>query len=51
MTDYYEVPCYFYGSKEALGRAIGKEFRASLAVVDSNLAKAVEDKLGGIKTE
>ena len=45
MTDFYHVPCYCYGSKEALGRCIGKEFRASLAVTDENLAKAVEKKL------
>lgn len=51
MTDFYHVPCYCYGSKENLGRCIGKEFRASLAVVDENLAKAVESKLEMIKTE
>ncbi len=45
MTDFYHVPCYCYGSKEALGRFIGKEFRASLAVTDEKLAKAVEKKL------
>ena len=51
MTDFYHVPCYCYGSKEDLGRCIGKEFRASLAVVDESLAKAVESKLEMIKTE
>ena len=45
MTEFYDVPCYCYGSKEALGRCIGKEFRASLAVTDENLARAVENKL------
>ena len=45
MTDFYHVPCYCYGSNEALGLCIGKEFRASLAVTDENLAKAVEKKL------
>lgn len=45
MTDFYHVPYYCYGSKENLGRCIGKEFRASLAVTDENLAKAVEKKL------
>ena len=45
MTDFYHVPCYCYGSKEALGSCIGKEFRASLAVTDENLARAVEKKL------
>ena len=45
MTDFYEVPCYFYGDKERLGRCIGKEFRASLAITDENLARAVESRL------
>ncbi len=45
MTDFYHVPCYCYGSKEALGRCIGKEFRASLAVTEEKLAKAVEKNL------
>lgn len=51
MTTFYEVPIYFYGDKTSLGRAIGKEFRASLAVTDENLAKAVESKLCINKTE
>ena len=51
MTSFYEVPIYFYGDKESLGRAIDKEFRASLAIVDENLAKAVETKLLQNKTE
>jgi ribosomal protein L7Ae-like RNA K-turn-binding protein len=51
MTDFYHVPYYCYGSKEELGRCIGKEFRASLAVTDENLARAVESKLEMIKTE
>ena len=42
MTDFYEVPMYRFGTKEELGRCIGKEFRASLAITDENLAKAVE---------
>ena len=45
MTDFYHVPCYCYGSKEALGRCIGKEFRASLAVIDKGLAQAVLKKM------
>ena len=45
MTDFSHVPCYCYGSKEDLGHCIGKEFRASLAVTDENLARAVEKKL------
>ena len=41
MCEYYEVPLYFYGTKEELGHAIGKEYRASLAIVDQGLANAV----------
>lgn len=38
---FYEVPVYEYGTKEALGHAIGKEFRASVAVLDTGLANAI----------
>ena len=51
MTAFYEVPIYFYSDKVGLGNAIGKEFRASLAVTDENLARAVESKLKMMKTE
>lgn len=51
MTDFYEVPMYVFGTKEELGRYIGKEFRASLAITDENLANAVENKLKACKTE
>ena len=51
MTTFYEVPMYVFGTKEELGRCIGKEFRASLAITDENLANAVEAKLKMCKTE
>ena len=51
MTDFYEVPMYVFGTKEELGRCIGKELRASLAITDENLANAVENKLKACKTE
>ena len=51
MTEFYEVPIYRFGTKEELGRCIGKEFRASLAITDENLANAVESKLKFSKTE
>ncbi|MCM1569934.1 MAG: ribosomal L7Ae/L30e/S12e/Gadd45 family protein [Roseburia sp.] len=38
---FYEVPVYEYGTKEDLGRAIGKDLRSSLAVCDAGLAEAV----------
>lgn len=39
---YYEVPIYFYGDKDTLGHTIGKQFRASLAVLDEGFAKQIE---------
>ena len=51
MTEFYEVPMYVFGTKEELGSCIGKEFRASLAITDENLANAVESKLKACKTE
>ena len=41
MCNYYQVPIYFYSDKANLGNAIGKEFRASLAVTDEGLAKEI----------
>lgn len=47
MCLYYKTPCHFFGAKIQLGNAIGKEFRASLAVLDENLARAIEQQLIG----
>ena len=41
MCEFYEVPIYFYGDKDTLGHAMGKEFRASLAVNDLGFAKGI----------
>ena len=38
---FYEVPIFSYGTKESLGRAIGKDLRSSVCVCDSGLADAV----------
>ena len=35
MCTYYDVPLYFWGKKEDLGAAIGREYRASLALTDA----------------
>lgn len=45
MCDFYEVPIYFYGDKDTLGHAMGKEFRASLAVIDAGFAKGIRKHL------
>ena len=51
MTDFYEVPMYVFGTKEELGRCIGKEFRASLAFLDKGLANATCKQLKIAKME
>jgi ribosomal protein L7Ae-like RNA K-turn-binding protein len=45
MCTYYKVPIFFFGEKNDLGHAMGKEFRASLAVLDRGLANAIEKEL------
>ena len=42
---FYEVPVRIYGSKATLGRAIGKEERSSLAVINEGLAGRIIDYL------
>lgn len=46
MCTYYKVPVYFFGNKEELGHAMGKEMRASLALLDEGFSKAVEKQIG-----
>ncbi len=41
MCAYYKVPVCCFGGKDELGHAMGKEMRASLAVTDEGLAKAI----------
>ena len=42
---YYEVSVVCYGTKEALGRAIGKDFRSSIGVCDAGLANVIIKQL------
>lgn len=42
---FYKVPVYVIGTKEELGAAIGKECRASVAVLEEGFAKAVQKKI------
>lgn len=45
MCTYYEVPLYFFGAKDTLGHGMGKEIRASLAILDEGFAKAMIEQL------
>lgn len=51
MCDYYKVPLYLYGDKETLGAAIGRQYRASLALTDEGFAKAIMKEIEKMKTE
>lgn len=41
MCSFYEVPIVSYSTKEGLGHAIGKDYRAVAAITDAGLAGAV----------
>ena len=45
MCEFYEVPIYFYKDKDTLGHAMGKEFRASLAILDEGFADGIQREL------
>ena len=45
MCEYYEVAIYIYGDKDTLGHAMGKEFRASLAILDEGFADGIQKQL------
>ena len=42
---FYKIPFRFYGSKEALGHAIGRESRACVAVTDRGFAESILKQL------
>lgn len=48
MCSYRKIPILFFTERETLGRAIGKEFRACVAVEDENLAHVIS---GHIQTD
>lgn len=45
MCKYRNVPIFFYSDKETLGHSIGKQFRASLAVIDEGFGKQIQRHL------
>ena len=40
-SSFYKIPIIFFGTKEELGHAIGKEYRASLAILDKGFAETI----------
>ena len=54
MCTYYKVPICYFGKKDELGHAMGKEMRASLAILDEGFARAMVKQIninGGSKYE
>ena len=47
MCTYYKVPYFEFGEKQELGHALGKEMRASLAILDEGFSKAIMKQLQG----
>ena len=41
MCEFYQVPLRIHAAKDYLGHAMGKEFRASLVVLDEGFAKGI----------
>lgn len=41
LCQHYQVPVRMYSDKASLGHAIGKELRASLAIMDEGFAKSI----------
>jgi ribosomal protein L7Ae-like RNA K-turn-binding protein len=48
---YYHIPFCFYGTKEALGHAIGKGERSCIAVTDQGFADGITKLLSSGKKE
>lgn len=48
---YYNIPVYLFGGKEELGHAMGKEFRASMAILDNGFATAIMKQLAILEHE
>lgn len=42
---FYEIPVLEYGTKEELGKAIGKEMRSSVGIQDAGFAKTITSHL------
>ena len=48
---WYKIPVYIFGEKERLGHCMGKELRASLAIMDEGFANAIMKQLSLLQQE
>lgn len=47
--NYRRIPIYYYGEKEVLGKAIGRQMRTSVAVTDQGMAANIIKHLEDLK--
>ena len=50
-TTFYDIPYVEFGTKDALGHAIGKDMRSSVAIMDEGFAKAIITKMEKIQKD
>lgn len=48
---YYNIEMRIYGSREKLGRAIGKEIRASIGISDENFSKELDKRIRAMEVK
>lgn len=51
MCEFYEVPFCIWGTKEQIGHAIGKEYRASCAITDEGFRDAFLKQIQAVRRE
>ena len=47
MCNYRNIPILFLGTREQIGACIGKQMRASIAIIDQGFAKSIIEKVNG----
>ncbi len=47
MCKHRNIPCIEWGTKEELGKSIGKHYRAVVCVIDESFAQVIMEKLSG----
>ena len=45
MCKFRDIQIVHFASKEELGKVLGKEYRASIAITDENFAKGIKEKI------
>jgi len=51
MCDYRNIRIEFFGEKEKLGKSIGKETRAVIAIIEKGFAKRLSELIEGKDTQ